>query len=178
MTLDARWWMLIVRGLAVMTLGALAIASPPVPPFALVLIWGAYAFSDGLLALIFAMHVGREHPRFRGWLLEAIGGIVAAVITWTWPVFTALALLALVVIWVMATAAAELGVAVALRHALRRDWLLVLCGVGTLAYGVCLVVVSRALATTVWVIGVYAFLIGALLVARGLGLRSALRRSS
>jgi len=180
MTFDARWWMLVVRGLAVMTLGVLAIATPPVTPFALVVIWGAYAFGDGLLALIFAMQAGRESPRFRGWLLEAIGGMAAAVLTWTWPLLTALAVLALVATWAMATAAAELGVAVALRHVLgRRDWLLVVCGVGSLAYGVCLAVLPAAGRTAiVWVIGAYALLIGALLVARGLGVRKAHRRGA
>jgi uncharacterized membrane protein HdeD (DUF308 family) len=40
--LAKRWWLLVVRGLAAVTFGALTLAWPGISLLALVLLWGAY----------------------------------------------------------------------------------------------------------------------------------------
>ena len=45
--LAARWWMLVVRGVAAILFGILAIVAPGISLFALLIFWGAYALVDG-----------------------------------------------------------------------------------------------------------------------------------
>jgi uncharacterized membrane protein HdeD (DUF308 family) len=58
--LGARWWMLVVRGVAAVMFGVLALAWPGISALALVLIWGAYALVDGAAAVALAARAGSQ----------------------------------------------------------------------------------------------------------------------
>jgi len=53
--LTSRWWVFLVRGLAGIVFGVLAFFWPGATLIALVLVFGVYAFIDGIMALGFAI---------------------------------------------------------------------------------------------------------------------------
>lgn len=175
--LASRWWMLVVRGLAAVSFGLVAIAAPGIDLRALLLLWGAYALVDGLFGLIFALRAGRKGGRW-GWpLFEGIAGILAAIVSFVWPGLTVLVLVTIIAVWAVLTGFFEIVAAVALRRALSGEWLLAASGALSVAVGVFLLAFpdagARALVT---LIGVYALAFGAMLVALGFRFRGATGR--
>lgn len=76
--LARNWWMFIVRGLAAIGFGVLAFAWPDSTLLALTLLWGAYAFIDGITALGAAFN---GNGVTRRWLaLAGVVGILAGVV--------------------------------------------------------------------------------------------------
>jgi uncharacterized membrane protein HdeD (DUF308 family) len=169
--LAARWWVLILRGVAAIAFGILLIAVPMRALFALVMVWGAYAAVDGLLSLFLAAKRGRAGHRW-GWMfVEGLAGIAAAVLAFAWPRLTALVLLSVIAIWAVITGVAELATAMRIRRHMRSEWLLVCAAVLSIAFGVMLlwspVVGAMAL---VKMIGVYGLIFGLLFIGLGIEL--------
>jgi uncharacterized membrane protein HdeD (DUF308 family) len=172
-SLVRNWWVFLLRGLAGICFGLVTFFVPGISLAALVLVFGAYAFADGLLAIVTAI---RRHGAGERWwvlLLEGLMGVAVALATLFWPGITALALLYLIAAWALVTGAFEIVAAIRLRKAITGEWLLVLSGVASLIFGVLLVLfpAAGALAVVLW-IGAYALVYGALLVALAIRLRS------
>ncbi|HEV7366685.1 MAG TPA: HdeD family acid-resistance protein [Gemmatimonadales bacterium] len=170
-SLSRNWWAVSLRGLAGILFGIITFFAPGISLAALVLLFGAYALVDGVLAIVSAV---RRRGADRWWLLllEGLVGIAAGVLTFLWPGITALALLYVIAAWALVTGAFEIAAAIRLRKAISGEWLLALSGIFSIALGVLLVLFPGpgALAVTIW-IGAYAFVFGALLFALGLRLR-------
>jgi uncharacterized membrane protein HdeD (DUF308 family) len=165
------WWMVVLRGAVAVVFGLLALIWPDVTLLALIVLFGAYALVDGVFALVAAFGPNAEGRRF--WLaLQGIAGIAIGVITFVWPDVTTLVLLALIAAWAIVTGVLQIVAAVRLRREMRGEWLLVLGGVLSVAFGIALVVwpASGAVAL-VLLIGAYAVVFGAVLIALGLRLR-------
>jgi len=168
--LAERWWTFVIRGVAAVLFGIVAIAVPGSSLRALVILWGAYAIVDGVFALMLAAQRGRSGLSW-GWLLfEGIVGIGAGVATFFWPTITALVLLTVIAVWAVLTGIAEIATAIQLRRLITGEWLLATSGVLSIAFGILLLLRPGAGALAlVWLIGAYAIVFGVLLI--GLGLR-------
>jgi uncharacterized membrane protein HdeD (DUF308 family) len=81
-----------LRGFCAILFGVLAFAWPGITLLTLVLLYGAYALADGVLALAEAVMGGAPAPR---WWLALVGllGIAVGMLTFAWPAITALVLL-------------------------------------------------------------------------------------
>jgi len=172
-TLSRNWWVVLLRGVAGVGFGIITFMAPAISLAALVLLWGAYAFADGVLALVSAIRRRGESDRWWLLLLEGLVGIAAGVLTLIWPGITALALLYLIAAWALVTGVLEIAAAIRLRKIITNEWLLALSGIASLVFGVLLVLFPGAGALTVvlW-IGAYALVFGALLIALAFRLRS------
>jgi uncharacterized membrane protein HdeD (DUF308 family) len=170
--LARNWWVVLLRGIAGIVFGILTFFSPEISLAALVLVFGAYSFADGVLAIISAIR-GRENDRWWVLLLEGLAGVAAGVITLFWPGITALALLYVIAAWALVTGGLEIAAAIRLRKVITGEWLLVLAGIASVAFGILLALFPGpgALAVVLW-IGAYALVSGALLLALAFKLRS------
>jgi uncharacterized membrane protein HdeD (DUF308 family) len=161
------WWLIVLRGVCAIVFGLLAWIWPGVTLATLVLLWGAYAFVDGILALAAAFS-GRADAPWWALTLEGIVGILAAVAAFLYPGITAIILLYVIAIWAIVTGVIEIVAAIQLRKEIEGELWLGLAGLGSILFGV--VLIARpglgALAV-VWMIGLYAVLFGVLLVALG-----------
>jgi uncharacterized membrane protein HdeD (DUF308 family) len=172
-TLARNWWAVLLRGVAGVLFGIATFLAPGISLAALVLLYGAYAFADGVFSIASAI---RRHGSSDNWwllLLRGLVGVAAGVLTVLWPGITALALLYLIAIWALIAGGLELGAAVRLRKIIGNEWLLALSGIASIAFGVLLLLFpgAGALAVVLW-IGAYALVTGALLIALGIRLHA------
>jgi uncharacterized membrane protein HdeD (DUF308 family) len=161
-----------LRGVAAVLFGVTALAWPGVTLLTLIILFGAYALVDGLVAFWAAASPDRP-ARGRGWLVaEGVVGVATGVVTVAWPAATGLVLLWLVAGWAMALGVLRIAAAVRLRSTVDGSWLLALNGVLAVAFGVLLAArpSSGALAVVV-VIGVYAIVSGTAQIGTGQRLR-------
>ena len=172
MVLVRNWWALALRGLIAIVFGLLAIFSPGTTLAALVLLFGAYALVDGIFAIIAGVRATERHERWWPFALEGIVDFIAAAISFFMPLATALALLYLVSALAVITGVLRIIAAVRLRKQIHGEWLLILNGILSVVFGVLLVLwPAIGLLTLVWLIGVWALVIGAFLVGLGFRLR-------
>jgi uncharacterized membrane protein HdeD (DUF308 family) len=176
-TLAGNWWALLIRGIAAVIFGVLTFAAPGISLVTLVLLFGAYAFADGIFAVVMAIRQPSGGVPWWLLLLEGLMGVGVGVVTWLYPGLTALALLYLVATWALVTGVLEIVLAVRLRKVISGEWLLVLSGIASLALGVALALFPGpgVFALVLWT-GAYAVVFGFLLIGLGFKLRSWAKR--
>ena len=158
------WKSLAVRGAAAVLFGLLTLLWPDLTVWALVLLFGAYAFVDGMMALIGAATKAPGTEGRRGILIvHGLAGVAVGAMTVFWPDATALALLYLIAAWALITGIIQLVTAVRLRKVIDNEWMMGLLGVLSIAFAAVLVITpgAGALAIT-WAIGWFALLAGGL----------------
>jgi uncharacterized membrane protein HdeD (DUF308 family) len=172
-TLARNWWVVLLRGIAGILFGLATFFVPTVSFFALVLLFGAFAFADGVLAIISAIRGGRANDRWWVLLLQGLAGVAAGVIVLLWPEFSALALIYVIGAWALITGGFEIAAAIRLRKVITGEWLLALAGIASVALGILLMLFPGpgALVVTLW-IGAYALVSGVLLTFLAFKLRS------
>jgi uncharacterized membrane protein HdeD (DUF308 family) len=171
--LPLRWWAIMLRGLLGILLGIGAFFMPVATLLALVFLFGAYAFFDGVFNLVAAW---RQTDRQKPWwalLLSGIAGIGAAAISFGWPGITALALVYVISAWALITGGLEIAAAVKLRKEIEGEWLLALSGTLSIGLGFLLALFPDAGAIgLVWYLGAYAVVFGILMVVLSWRLRA------
>jgi uncharacterized membrane protein HdeD (DUF308 family) len=171
--LARNWWSLVLRGLLGIAVGVLTFLWPGITLAALVIVFAAYAFVDGIISLVGAVHAVAAHERWAALLVEGILGIAAAAVAVLWPAITLLALVYVIAVWAIVTGAFEIAAAIRLRQHISGEWLLVLSGIASVIFGVLVAAVpmAGALVIALW-FGAYTFVFGVLLVALGFRLRT------
>jgi uncharacterized membrane protein HdeD (DUF308 family) len=169
--LAKRWWLILLRGVVAILFGILAFAWPGLTLLTLVLLYGAFALADGVIALATAVTGRGSAPTW--WLvLVGIFGIAAGIVSFMFPGMTALILILLIGAWAIAHGIVEIAAAIQLRKEISNDWLLVLAGVLSVAFGFLVIAVPAAGALgLVWAIGAYSILFGVLLIGFSLQIR-------
>ncbi|MGZ4626231.1 MAG: HdeD family acid-resistance protein [Kineosporiaceae bacterium] len=173
-TLTRHWWVLAVRGALAVLFGLLALIWPGITVLALVLLFGAYALVDGVMALYTALFDrGRPGGRGGGWLvLEGVAGVLAAIGAVVWPGITALVLLYLIAAWALVTGVAEIVAAIRLRREIEREWLMILSGALSILFGLLAFIFPGAGAlAVVWLIAAYAIAFGVVMLILGFRLQ-------
>ena len=176
-TLRHNWWLLALRGLAAVVFGVLAFIWPGATLITLVWLFGAFALVNGVLSLAVAAKAPKGYPRFGSLIPGGLLGILAGLVAFVMPGLTAIGLLILIACWALVTGILEIVAAIKLRKLINNEWLLVLAGIASVAFGVVLLLQPAAGALVlIWWVGAYALLFGILLVVlafrmRGLGKR-------
>jgi uncharacterized membrane protein HdeD (DUF308 family) len=172
-TLARNWWLLLLRGIAGIIFGVLTFFWPDISLVALVLLFGAFAFADGVFALINGIRERRANDRWWLLILHGLMGIGAGVVTLLWPGISALALLYVIAAWALVTGALEIAAAIRLRKVIEGEWLLALSGIASVLLGILLFLFPEpgVLAVVLW-IGAYALVSGVLLIVLAFRLRS------
>jgi uncharacterized membrane protein HdeD (DUF308 family) len=157
------WWVFAVRGVAAILFGVVAFASPGITLAALIILFGAYAFVDGI-SLLIALARGEAGARRHAWAVGIMGvlGIVASIVAIVWPGITALSLLYVVALWAIAMGVFQTVAAVALRREIEGEFWLGLGGVLTVVFGILLIASpGTGLIALVWLLGAWAIVFGA-----------------
>jgi uncharacterized membrane protein HdeD (DUF308 family) len=136
-------------------------------------LFGAYAFVDGVLAIISAVRAARGHKRWGAFLFEGIAGILASLCAFFVPGLTLAFLIFLIAGWAIITGVLEIAAAIRLRRHISGEWLLIVAGAISILFGIALYVAPIAGAIViVWWLGAYALIFGILLLVLAFRLRS------
>ncbi|MGH8789846.1 MAG: HdeD family acid-resistance protein [Cupriavidus necator] len=167
------WWVVALRGLFAVIFGFFAFFAPIATLAALVIVFGAYAAADGLMALMMAIS-GKDRETSDRWILALQGllGLGVGALTWFSPAITALSLLLYIAAWTLATGVLQIVAAIKLRKEIPNEWWLILAGLVSIAFAFLVLwqPVAGALAV-LWLIGSWAIVCGILLIGVGLRLR-------
>ena len=174
--LSLNWSALAIRGVIAIAFGIIAFLLPGLTLGALILLFAAYAIVDGVSHVITGIRQ-RSGDRPDGlMILGGIVGIAVGVIAVILPGVTALFLLALIGAWAIMTGAAEIVAAYRLRKAISGEWLLVLQGILSIAFGVYVWLFPGAGAlAVVWLIAAFAIASGVILLMLAFRMRSLAR---
>jgi uncharacterized membrane protein HdeD (DUF308 family) len=164
---------LLIRGIAGIAIGILAVAWPGMTIAVLVGIFGIYAIIDGITNLFVGFSGSRAGGRSWAHVAQGVVGIGAGILTFAWPGITALALVWFIAAWAIVTGALEIAAAVRLRKVIKGEWLLALSGALSMAFGLLVFAFPAAGAVSIaFVLGAYAVAGGVVLVMLGIRLRS------
>jgi len=118
-----------LRGVAAILFGIAAFGWPHLTIAVLIVLFGAYAFVDGIFLIISAL---------AGWsqiedpwliLLEGLIGVAIGAVTFHSPAITGLALLIYIAAWSLATGVLEIAAAMRLRKEMTGEFWLLLSGI-------------------------------------------------
>jgi uncharacterized membrane protein HdeD (DUF308 family) len=161
------WWVLALRGLLAVLFAFCAFIWPGLTLGVLVLLWGAFAIVDGVIAI-----AAGASTRWWSQVFFGVLGVVAGLIALFMPGITALALLMVIAAWAIVRGVFEIVAAIRLRKELTGEWLLILAGAVSVAFGVLMVLYPAAGAlAVVWLIGLQALMAGIFLFALAFRLR-------
>ncbi|MCC7272259.1 MAG: HdeD family acid-resistance protein [Alphaproteobacteria bacterium] len=166
------WWVFLLRGIAAIAFGVLAFLWPGLTLVTLVLLYGAFALMDGVLALV-AAFTGAARPA-PAWWLVVVGllGIAAGAATFLWPGLTAVLLVLFIGAWALAHGIFAIIGAIQLRKEIDNEWTLILGGVLSVVFGgLVLFAPGTGALALVWAIAAYSVVLGILLVGLSLRLR-------
>ena len=168
-TISRNWWLLALRGVLAIIFGVIAIAKPDIAILTLVLIFGAYAFVDGVFAIGAAVMGGGAEGRWLPLLIEGVLGILVGLIVFFWPGLTALVIIYFIAGWALLTGLLEIVAAIQLRREIDNEWMLILGGLLSVVFGVLLILspAGGLIALTI-LMGVYAIIFGVLMIVLGL----------
>jgi len=168
------WKRLAVHGAAAMVFGLATLVWPEISLWSLVLLWGAFAFVDGVTAVSAAL--ADRMLIHRGWVaVRGVAGIVAGIVTFVWPSMTAVALLAVIATWSLIIGGSRIAFAISARKQLSGAGVVGIGGALLVLLGVLLLADPGAGAIGItWAIGWAAFVSGGL----ELWLAAAVRRET
>lgn len=169
---------LMLRGLAGIAFGLVAFFLPFVTLAGLVLMFGAYAFLDGALAIAAAVHPKRDR-RHAFLLLEGVVGIGIGVAAILWTGVTAMVLTSLVAFWAVVTGALEIAMGAHLGPGFPGRRYLLAVGIMSLVFGMSVILFPAAGALgIVFLLGAYAMTFGVTLLLLAWDLRRLAKKSA
>ena len=167
------WWIVLLRGVCAVLFGIIAFAWPGITLGSLVIVYGVYAIFDGFSGIVLGIAGGVDGESWWQMILVGVVSVSAGVLTFLWPGITAVALLAVIAAWSILRGITEILAAIRLRDMIENEWLLIVSGACSIAFGVILVARPGAGAlAVVWIIGSYAIAIGVFTTALAFKLRA------
>src|SRR5687767_9739354 len=172
MRLARNWWMFLLRGILALVFGVVALFFPAAAFLSLVLIFGAFAFVDGVFAIVSAFTSEAKSENWWWLILEGALGILIGVLTIIQPAAMGEAWLILIAAWAIITGILEVVTAIRIRKQIEGEFWMILSGLISVAFGMLVLInpVSGAFAIGV-IVGIYAIIFGAMLIALSLRLR-------
>ncbi len=170
--LSRYWWVVTLRGVCAIAIGILALLWPLLAVEGLVLLFGAFAFVDGAIALATLFLAQPGGGRSALLTLQGVTGVATGVLAAVFPIWVGWLLVCLIGAWAIVAGVFELLAALQFRLGLADELWLVLNGVVSIVFGI-IVFVSPLVGAAIigYLIGFYALFFGFALVGLSLRLR-------
>ena len=161
-------------------LGVCALIFPLSALFAFTLVFAAYAFVDGIASLMSGIRGARAGEHWGALVFRGVTGILVGILFLLMPIVAtvtyAYLTIALLAAWSIVAGIFEIWAAIRLRKEIESEWLLGLSGAISLLLGIGIVVLvmpipAATILTASWLIAIYAFAAGILLVIQAFRLK-------
>lgn len=153
--------LILLRGIVALLFGFLAFVLPGVTLATIILLFAFFALFDGVFALITSIKEPKGTEGRGSMALKGLISIAAGVFALSYPGITAISFFYLIGVWAIASGGAEIAAAIALRHELSNEWLLLLAGALSVLFGVLMFRnPSVGAQTIIWLIGAFAITYG------------------
>jgi uncharacterized membrane protein HdeD (DUF308 family) len=163
--LKQAWWALLLRGIAAVLFGVMALAWPGLTVTTFVLLFAVFAIADGVSAAIGAVVNRKENQNWWLMLLLGVAGLLLGIATLVWPRLTALLLLYMIAARALVTGILDIITAIRLRKEIEGEVLLILGGLASVLFGLIAFVRPGAGAlAVVSLIAIYALFVGTILI--------------
>jgi uncharacterized membrane protein HdeD (DUF308 family) len=163
----------LVRGILAILFGITTLVMPGITLTVLVALFGAYTLVDGAMLSVLAFKNRKFDSNWWLMLLTGLVSIAAGVVTFAWPGITTVGLFYVIVAWAIVTGVSEVVYAIRFRKEIEKEWLLILDGILSVAFGILLI--TRPIAgvlAVVRLIGVYSIAYGVMLAMLAVRLRN------
>jgi uncharacterized membrane protein HdeD (DUF308 family) len=173
-TLLQSWWLLALRGIIAILFGATAILWPAITLVTLAALFAAFALLAGALWMFGAVRHRRTDERWWVMLLLGAFSVAAGVGAMLYPALTTVALILLVGANALVSGVLDIAIALRVRKYMKGELLLLLSGAASVLFGAVVLMFplgAGALALA-WMIGLYAIVTGAMLLALSFNVRS------
>ena len=168
------WWLFLLRGLAALAFGVLALVAPAATIAVLVFTFAVFAVLSGVLAVAGAFMIRTQSDHWWVWLLQGLAGIVLGVLTFRSPGITALVLLLFIAANAIVVGVLEVVTAIRVRKEIEGEGWIIAAGIASILFGALLIARPGAGALAlITVIGAYAAVFGILLILGAFRLRRA-----
>jgi len=159
------WWSLLLRGIFIIILGVVAFVWPGITVLVLVFLFGAFAFVDGIFAVVVSVSQRRTVPQWGLVLAGGIAGIVVGILLFAWPLISAVVILYLIAAWLVVTGIIRIVTAIRWRREMAMGLPLTL-GIVSVCFGAAIFFIPLAmLLAMLWIIAAFAIIIGIFLIA-------------
>ncbi len=166
------WWVPLLRGIAAILFGLMALIWPGLTVYALLIVFGAYAIFDGIMSIILGFQRKSDDDRWWSWALDGFLSIVIGLMALFWPEATALAFVIWMAAWAVVAGIFRIIAAIRLRAEIEGEWALGLSGLLMVIWGVLMAMIPAAgLLSIAWLIGLFALLIGVVMIVLAFRLR-------
>lgn len=168
---NGNWWVLLLRGILAIVLGIFALINTTATVMILLIWLGLYAIVDGCLKAYSAVFKRVKTTSLWPDLLSGLGGILVGILIFVWPEITVVVLLALIATRAILQGISDILSAFRSRKDLKGIWFLLLLvgGLAELIFGIWMIIQPQiAGLTVVAVIGIYAIVVGTILIFRSL----------
>ncbi len=166
------WWVFLLRGLLAVLFGLLALIWPEITLITLVILFGVFVLLEGVLNLMIGIASSETSRRWWITLIEGILGIGIAILTFICPDITAVVLLYFIAAWALLTGFMEIFAAIRLRRMIKQEWIMIMSGVLSIIFAILLFVFpGESAISLIWLIGIFAIVIGVLLIILSFRLR-------
>jgi uncharacterized membrane protein HdeD (DUF308 family) len=170
--LVSHWWLFLIRGALLLIFGIACLAFPIAALWVIAVLFGAYAFVDGIVAIVAAFRMAHAGGRWAWLIVEGILGLVAGAIALFYPWGAALALALLMGAWAIVTGVLAIASAFDARRHVPNEWLWVLSGIVSLLFGLAVLwAPAFGLFALVWMVAFYAILGGIVFIGFAFRLR-------
>ena len=158
------WWAILLRGIIAILFGVLALAASGFTLDLLLIFVGFFLLLGGLVSVIgslFATH----HKHWWILMFNGLISIAAGIVVFTWPAITLLILVYLVAIWAIITGFFEFIASIAASWANPGKVFIGFVGVLSVILGIVMFAYpGLTINAAIWLIGVYAIIIGLSLI--------------
>lgn len=163
--LRENWWVLLLRGIAAIVFGVLAIALPGLTLFMLVITFGIYVIFDGVVEIWSGFTTRETNDRWWVDILIGLAGIIAGILIMSLPGVTAVVAIYFIGAWMVVMGILQIISALRVRAEIDNEWWLVLSGLLSVIVGLYFIAFpGDGAVSLVWLIGIYAILFGVILV--------------
>ncbi len=171
--LAKHWWAFLLRGIVAILFALLAFLATSFTLNLLLIFLGIYLLLDGLFTVIASLMAAGDHKNWWILLLEGIVSLAAGIFVFAWPVLTLTILIYIVAFWAIITGIFEFLASLSATWAAPGKIFIGITGVLSVILGI--VILLNPLFTitaTIWLIGIYALIIGLSLIFFGIKLKS------